>query len=69
MKKSAAMRGPVKPWGLARKCEEHGVRCHWGVEVTGYDVQNGRLTKVRTDKGDIACDAAVLCAGAWAPQH
>jgi methylglutamate dehydrogenase subunit A len=56
-------------WGLAKKCEQHGVRILSGVEVTGYDMAGDRVRKVRTSHGDIACDAVVLGLGAWAPLH
>ena len=55
--------------GLAQKCVDHGVRCVWGTAVTGYDVTNGRVAKVVTDQGAIACDVAVLAAGPWTPLH
>lgn len=31
--------------------------------VTGFTNDNGRLTEVMTDRGPIACDCAVICAG------
>jgi len=55
--------------GMARKCEQLGVQCHWGVEVTGYDVNGGQVSKVMTDQGDITCDAVVIGLGAWTPKH
>ncbi len=55
--------------GLAEKCEEHGVRIYSGVEVTGYDMTGDVVKKVRTNRGDIACDAVVLGLGAWTPRH
>ena len=55
--------------GLAEKCRAHGVRCHWGVEVTGYDVTDGRIAKVHTSAGDIVCDVVVWGLGAWLPHH
>jgi glycine/D-amino acid oxidase-like deaminating enzyme len=55
--------------GFVEKLEALGVQCHWGVEVTGYDVQGGTVKKVTTNKGDIACDAVVLGLGAWTPKH
>src|SRR3546814_12232834 len=54
---------------LAAKCAQHGVQVLSGVEVTGYDVTNGRISKLRTNQGDIACDVAVLCYGAWMGKH
>jgi len=56
-------------WGLARKCEQHGVLIRSGIEVTGYDLVQGRVRAVRTTAGDVACDAVVLGLGAWTPRH
>ena len=55
--------------GLAGKCAEHGVRVLPGVEVTGYDVEGGRVRAVLTDQGRIACDVVVWGLGAWTPKH
>ncbi len=33
--------------------------------ATGFDIAQGRLRAVRTSGGDIACDKAVIAAGAW----
>ena len=55
--------------GLHEKCEQYGVRCHFGVEVTGYDQHNGRVTKVHTDRGDIAADVVILGLGTWLKHH
>ena len=55
--------------GLAQKCADHGVRVISGVEVQGYDVKNGRVAKLHTNKGDVACDVVVLGLGAWTGKH
>ncbi len=55
--------------GLAGKCAQHGVRIVSGVEVTGYDVQGGRVKAVLTNRGRMACDAVVWGLGAWTPRH
>ncbi|MGQ0663575.1 MAG: NAD(P)/FAD-dependent oxidoreductase [Pseudomonadota bacterium] len=55
--------------GLAQKCKDHGVRIASGVEVLGYDMNDGRVSRLRTSRGDIACDAVVLGLGAWTPKH
>ncbi len=55
--------------GLEEKCRQYGVRCHWGVEVTGYEQTGGRVSKVHTNRGAIACDAVVLGLGPWTPVH
>jgi len=55
--------------GLSQKCRDHGVRILSGVEVVGYDTKAGRVSKVRTQRGDIGCDVVVLGLGAWTPKH
>ncbi len=55
--------------GLAQKCADHGVRVLSGVEVIGYDMAGGRIKKLQTNLGDVACDVAVLCYGAWIGKH
>ena len=55
--------------GMTEKCEAQGVQCHWGVEVLDYDLIAGRVSKVQTSAGEIACDAVILAPGAWLPQH
>ncbi len=55
--------------GLVEMCERHGVRIYAGVDVEGYDITNGQVSAVHTNRGDIACDAVVLSVGAWIPKH
>lgn len=55
--------------GLAGKCAQQGVRVLPGVEVTGYDVEGGRVRAVLTSQGRIACDVVVWGLGAWTPHH
>jgi sarcosine oxidase subunit beta len=37
-------------------------------QVTGFETSGGQVRKVKTDRGDIACDTVVLAAGAWSPE-
>ncbi len=37
-------------------------------EVLGMDTENGAITRVRTDKGDIECEYAVIACGVWSPK-
>lgn len=53
---------------LAKGARMHGARLFEDVRVTGFDMQDGRITAVKTNRGDIACDKAVNCAGQWARQ-
>ncbi|MEW5991323.1 MAG: FAD-dependent oxidoreductase [Chloroflexota bacterium] len=39
-----------------------------GVEVTGIDTQDGRVTRVRTDAGDVEADVVVIACGIWSPR-
>ena len=55
--------------GLKEMCTRHGVRVLSGVEVTGYDLHDGRVSRLQTNQGEMACDAAVLCLGPWMPRH
>ncbi len=55
--------------GLAAKCAQHGVRVLSGVEVTGYDVEGGRVKAVLTSQGRLRCDLVVWGLGAWTPKH
>ncbi|MFP5343703.1 MAG: FAD-dependent oxidoreductase [Candidatus Limnocylindria bacterium] len=39
-----------------------------GTEVLGLDVVDGRITRVRTDKGDIEAATVVVACGVWSPR-
>jgi glycine cleavage system aminomethyltransferase T/glycine/D-amino acid oxidase-like deaminating enzyme len=39
-----------------------------GTEVLGLDVVDGRITRVRTDKGDIEASTVVIACGVWSPR-
>ncbi|WP_322988969.1 FAD-binding oxidoreductase, partial [Hoeflea sp.] len=53
---------------LAKGARMHGAKIHENVRVTGFDIEDGTIRAVKTDKGDIACDKVVNCAGQWARQ-
>jgi glycine cleavage system aminomethyltransferase T/glycine/D-amino acid oxidase-like deaminating enzyme len=38
------------------------------VVVTGLDVEDGRIRRVRTDKGDIEAETVVIACGVWSPK-
>jgi sarcosine oxidase, subunit beta len=52
-------------WGLARGADRRGVEIHPYTEVTGIERSNGRVTGVRTNRGDIACDTVVSATAGW----
>jgi sarcosine dehydrogenase len=53
---------------LAKGARMHGAKFHEAVQVTGFDMVDGRITAVNTNQGKIACDKVVNCAGMWARQ-
>jgi glycine/D-amino acid oxidase-like deaminating enzyme len=50
---------------IAEAARGHGASILTGCAVRGIDMQAGRVVGVVTEKGPIACDAAVLAGGAW----
>jgi glycine/D-amino acid oxidase-like deaminating enzyme len=54
---------------LKEKCDQWGVRSHFGVAVEGYEKTGARIAAVQTAEGDIKADCVVLAAGAWMPKH
>jgi 4-methylaminobutanoate oxidase (formaldehyde-forming) len=53
---------------LAKGARMHGAKIVENVRVTGFEIDDGRILKVKTTLGDIACDKVVNCAGQWARQ-
>ena len=53
-------------WGYARGADANGVHIHQLTEVTDIDVEHGRVTGVRTNRGRIATKAVVNCTAGWA---
>ncbi|MDQ3262683.1 MAG: FAD-dependent oxidoreductase [Myxococcota bacterium] len=54
-------------WGYAQSCQKQGIAVETFTNVTGFEISGGRIHKVKTDRGDIACETVVLSAGAWSP--
>jgi sarcosine oxidase subunit beta len=52
-------------WGLARGADRGGAEIHPYTEVTGIDVEGGRVTGVRTNRGSIATGTVVNCTAGW----
>ncbi len=55
-------------WGYAKGADKHGAEIHQETEVIGIERSNGRVTGVRTNRGDIACDTVVSCTAGWSTQ-
>jgi len=60
-KPGAIARHDAVAWGYGRGADRRGVEIHQNTEVTGIRVKNGRVTGVRTTRGDIAT-GKILCA-------
>ena len=52
--------------GFTERALDRGARLLTGTEVTGIDVEGGRVRGVRTSRGRVAARAVVNAAGAWA---
>ena len=52
-------------WGLARGADEQGVEIHPHTEVTGIERSNGRVTGVRTTRGDVECGTVISATAGW----
>ncbi|MEK1930377.1 MAG: FAD-dependent oxidoreductase, partial [Pararhizobium sp.] len=53
---------------LARGARMHGAKLIENIRVTGFEMEDDRIVKVKTDQGDIVCEKVVNCAGQWARQ-
>jgi D-amino-acid dehydrogenase len=54
--------------GLARVVENQGVRIHTRTEVLGFTASAGRITAVRTTRGDFQPAEVVLAGGSWSAE-
>jgi glycine/D-amino acid oxidase-like deaminating enzyme len=54
--------------GLADKAEAEGVRILPGAEVTGFDIRDGVVHAVHTNRGDVRVDQVVVAVGPWVKQ-
>ena len=52
-------------WGYARGADSRGAEIHPYTEVKGVERSNGRVTGVRTTRGDIQCDMVVNATAGW----
>jgi sarcosine oxidase, subunit beta len=52
-------------WGFARGADRRGVEIHPGTEVIGIERSNGRVSGVRTTRGDVACGTVVSATAGW----
>jgi len=53
--------------GLAQQAEQRGAKIKTGVGVVGFEIDDRRVTKVKTTRGDFEAGQVVLAAGSWSP--
>src|SRR6202022_151370 len=64
----AVIRHDAVVWGYARAATRLGVEIHPGSEVTGILTERGRVTGVRTTKGDVAAPVVVAAVAGWSSE-
>ena len=52
-------------WGLARGADKGGAEIHPYTEVTGINRSNGKVTGVRTNRGEIKTPVVLNCTAGW----
>ena len=52
---------------LAKLAEDLGVTFQYGVKIAGLNEEGGRITSVRTDRGEVVADAYVVALGSYSP--
>jgi glycine cleavage system aminomethyltransferase T/glycine/D-amino acid oxidase-like deaminating enzyme len=52
---------------LGAKAQVKDVAFEGGIRVTGFDIREGRVHGVRTDRGDVECEQVLVCTGIWGP--
>ena len=64
--------GQVRPFQFIQAHLRAGRRCglalHRETEVTGFEIEGGRLAGVQTNRGRFSAPVAVLATGAWTPR-
>ncbi len=53
---------------MRERAQENGLTVSANNEVLGIDVERGRVTRIRTAKGDIEAERIVVACGAWSPR-
>jgi sarcosine oxidase subunit beta len=64
----AIARHDAVAWGYGRAAEIHGVEIHQDTEVTGLEVEAGRVTAVRTTRGRIATGCVISAVAGYTPR-
>jgi sarcosine oxidase, subunit beta len=55
-------------WGYARGADRRGVEVHPFTRVTALDVARGRITKIRTTRGELEADTVFSATAGWSSE-
>ena len=61
----AILRHDAVVWGYARGADRRGAEIHQFTEVTGLERVNGRVTRVRTTRGDLEAGTVLSATAGW----
>jgi sarcosine oxidase subunit beta len=64
----AVIRHDAVVWAYARAADRLGVDIVQATEVTGIDVESGRVRGVQTNRGPISAPAVLACVAGWSSQ-
>jgi glycine cleavage system aminomethyltransferase T/glycine/D-amino acid oxidase-like deaminating enzyme len=53
---------------MRERSQELGAQVFPNTEVLGIDVEDGRVRRVRTDRGDVEAEVVVIACGVWSPR-
>jgi glycine cleavage system aminomethyltransferase T/glycine/D-amino acid oxidase-like deaminating enzyme len=53
---------------MRERAQERGAQVFPNTEVLGIDVENGRVKRVRTTRGDLDAEVVVIACGVWSPR-
>ncbi len=53
---------------MRERAQEKGAQVFANTEVLGIDVEDGRVKRVRTSRGDVEADVVVIACGVWSPR-
>ncbi len=64
----AVARHDAVAWGYGRAAEMRGAEIHSGTEVTGLEIESGRVTGVRTTRGRINAGCVISAVAGYTPR-
>jgi len=55
-------------WGFTKGCYQYGVDLCIGIEVTGINIERGKITGVKTNRGNIAANKVHIAVGGYSSE-